>query len=369
MTIDPGYTVGFTFARQYGIRLTKDFSRKVWFAVAMENPQGTLTTHDNADNFVLGSEGATSSYNDAVSACTIGNFTATGATTPTYYTTCSPIGTYTFNPSPDVIAKIAFDPGLRTLRDLRSLRSLPRPHIPLRQTSLANNRLFARDPAKTGSKSLWERSMSRKTAAALAPMHAGISTRSALSLACMSSVAKELAATARPSFRTCPFTATERPNVIKNGQGLATLEWHGKKLDVYSYAGAEYDGRTTDFDPTNRETSRLWSPQLQEPGLLYRDRPSIALTNGFIPGALANCTADTRAAILEGTFGFWYRFYSGPRGRFQFGTQYSYVTRKTWSGARLLEREQCVAGQESTTWFLPRSATTCPKWWVVPVCA
>ena len=36
--------------------------------------------------------------------------------------------------------------------------------------------------------------------------------------------------------------------------------------------------------------------------------------------------------MVEGTVGFWYRFYSGPRGRFQFGTQYSYVTRNTWSG-------------------------------------
>jgi hypothetical protein len=35
---------------------------------------------------------------------------------------------------------------------------------------------------------------------------------------------------------------------------------------------------------------------------------------------------------MEGTLGFWYRFYAGPRGRFQFGTQYSYVTRQTWSG-------------------------------------
>ena len=38
------------------------------------------------------------------------------------------------------------------------------------------------------------------------------------------------------------------------------------------------------------------------------------------------------ADFIEGTVGFWYRFYSGPRGRFQFGTQYSYLTRNTWSG-------------------------------------
>jgi hypothetical protein len=56
-----------------------------------------------------------------------------------------------------------------------------------------------------------------------------------------------------------------------------------------------------------------------------------AVNTGFTPTTLSNCTADTRA-IVEGTAGFWYRFYNGPRGRFQFGTQYSYVTRQTWSG-------------------------------------
>ena len=33
MTIDPGYNVGFTFARQYWIRLTKAFDHKVAIAV------------------------------------------------------------------------------------------------------------------------------------------------------------------------------------------------------------------------------------------------------------------------------------------------------------------------------------------------
>src|SRR5580692_7267667 len=84
-TIDPGYNVGFTFARQYGIRLTKDFGDKVAVAFAVENAQGTLTTHNNAANFLLGEAGASNSYN------TTANYTA--------------------NPAPDLIAKIAFDPG------------------------------------------------------------------------------------------------------------------------------------------------------------------------------------------------------------------------------------------------------------------
>jgi hypothetical protein len=111
MTIDPQYNVGFTFARQYGIRLTKTFGETVAFAVAMENAQGTLTTHGNTTNFLLGAAGATNSYNDALTACATSSYTPTGATVPVYYTTCTPAATYAFNPSPDIIAKVAFDPG------------------------------------------------------------------------------------------------------------------------------------------------------------------------------------------------------------------------------------------------------------------
>ena len=48
-------------------------------------PQATVTTHGNADNFLLGEAGASNSYNTTAN--------------------------YSFNPSPDIIAKIAFDPG------------------------------------------------------------------------------------------------------------------------------------------------------------------------------------------------------------------------------------------------------------------
>jgi len=46
---------------------------------------------------------------------------------------------------------------------------------------------------------------------------------------------------------------------------------------------------------------------------------------------LGSCTADTRN-LIEGTLGFWYRFYNGPKGRLQSGLQYSYTVRNTWSG-------------------------------------
>src|SRR6202040_3884347 len=52
MVIDAQYTAGFSWARQYGLRVAKNFGNKVWFAVSMENPQATLTTHGNAANFL-----------------------------------------------------------------------------------------------------------------------------------------------------------------------------------------------------------------------------------------------------------------------------------------------------------------------------
>lgn len=46
--------------------------------------------------------------------------------------------------------------------------------------------------------------------------------------------------------------------------------------------------------------------------------------------------------LIEGTVGFWYRIYDGSkekvyRGRVQFGPQFSYVDRETWSGAAGLQ--------------------------------
>src|SRR5580698_4198800 len=85
-TIDPSYNVGFVFARQYGLRVTKSFGEKVAIAFAIENSQATVTSHGNANNFLVGEAGASNSYNTTA--------------------------TYSFNPSPDLIAKVAFDPGV-----------------------------------------------------------------------------------------------------------------------------------------------------------------------------------------------------------------------------------------------------------------
>ena len=70
MTIDAQYTIGFSWARQYGLRVVKNFNNKVWFGVSIENPQATVTSHGNASNFLVGSAGASGGlYNSAISTC------------------------------------------------------------------------------------------------------------------------------------------------------------------------------------------------------------------------------------------------------------------------------------------------------------
>jgi hypothetical protein len=298
MTIDPGYNVGFTFARQYGIRLTQVFGNKVALAVAVENPQGTLTTHGNGDNFLLGEAGASNSYN------TTANYTA--------------------NPTPDIIVKAAFDPGFGHyevfgLADRFTDRIFPCGEVAT-ATTVCNgvtgpNAVGAFNASKEGGGIGANARWNFFNKHIVFGLHAfggnGVGRYGAAQLSDLS------------------IHANGTLDLIRGYQGLSTLEWHGKKLDVYLYTGAEYASRTDDFDPITKKAVGYGSPLFSNAGCYSEVSPTV--DTGFTPATLASCTSDTRA-VIEGTAGFWYRFYNGPRGKFQFGTQYSYVTRQTWSG-------------------------------------
>jgi len=304
-TIDPSYNVGFVFARQYGIRVTKNFGDKVAVAVAMENAQGTLSTHGNGDNFLLGEAGASNSYNTT--------------------------SNYTFNPSPDLIAKVAFDPGFGHyevfgLFDRFGDRVFPCGEV-------ASTTTLCGGSALAGVNSLGAYNSSKNGGGA------GASARWALANKHIVFGVKGFGGSgvgryAPGGLSDVAINGNGTLHLIRNFEGLSTLEFHTKKLDVYSYAGVEYAGRAVSFDPlqaTGKTKGQVGygAPLFNNSGC-YSELPP-AVNTGFTPTTLANCTADTRA-LIEGTIGFWYRFYSGPRGRFQFGTQYSYITRQTWSG-------------------------------------
>jgi hypothetical protein len=302
-TIDPGYNVGFTFARQYGLRLTKDFNHKVALAVAVENAQGTLTTHGNADNFLLGEAGASNTYNTT--------------------------SNYTFNPSPDIIAKAAFDPGfghyeVYGLFDRFRDRVFPCAEVTPTCAAISTAGVYnaSKNGGGFGANARWTFDHKHIVFGLHGFGGSGVGRYGAAQLTDLS------------------INGDGTLHLVKNLQGLGTLEWHGKKLDVYLYTGAEYAARTASFDPNLKSGAGApvgyGATTFSNAGCYTETVPSTTVGSaGFNPGSLSNCTADTRA-VIEGTAGFWYRLYNGPRGRLQFGTQYSYVTRQTWSGASSL---------------------------------
>jgi hypothetical protein len=146
--------------------------------------------------------------------------------------------------------------------------------------------------------------------------------------------------------------STVRPDgslaLLRNYQALGTLYLHPTpKMDVYMYVGAEYSGRDffTFTNPVTGATGHAGygSLSIRNDGCSVEPLPvatpgnppnttAVLGSTGFIPGSLANCAGDTRV-IIEGTLGFWYRVYSGEKGRIQWGAQYSYITRNTWAGS------------------------------------
>ena len=207
-TIDSSYNVGFTYTRQYGIRLTKSFGDKVAVAFALENPQATLTTHGNANNFLLGGSGASNSYNTTT--------------------------TYSFNPSPDIIAKIAFDPGFGHYEVFGLVDRF-------------TDRVFPCVEFASGSALCTAKGATSATGAYNASKEGGGVGASARWIFAKHVVfglkgfgGSGIGRYAPGGLSDASINADGTIHLIKNLQGLGTLEWKSKKFDIYSYGGVEY---------------------------------------------------------------------------------------------------------------------------------
>jgi hypothetical protein len=299
-TIDASYNVGFDFARQYGLRVTKSLGEKVAIAIAIENPQATLTSHGNVSNYLLGESGDGKSYNSGA--------------------------TYSFNPSPDIIAKIAFDPGFGHYEIIGLVDRF-------------TDRVFPCVEFATGNPICTATGATTASGAYNASKEGGGVGASARWVFAKHIVFGLKAFGGSGVGRYAPGGLSDTAinpdgtlRLIKNLHGLGTLEYKTKKLTVYSYGGTEYAERTYARDPLASHGAGAnvgyGAPTFNNSGCYTEVAPG---SGGFTPGGTGTCTGDTRA-LIEGTLGFWYKFYTGPKGAFQYGTQYSYVTRNAWSG-------------------------------------
>ena len=323
MTIDPQYTVGFSWARQYGLRVSQNFGNKFWLAASIENPEATVTSHNNADNFVIGSAGAAGGlYNAAISTCST-TLNSSGAPV----TTCSPIANYSFNPSPDIIAKAAFEPGFGHY-EVFGIYSRFRDRV-FPCGEVASSTTLCGGSTTAGPNALGATNVSNNGGGVGANARWSFADKH-VDFGLHGLTGRGIGRYGTGGLPDAAVYANGGLNLIRSYQGLATLEWHSKKWDVYFNGGAEYAGRAAGYDPIENKFIGYGSPNFSNKGCYTETAPGVG--TGFIPGSLSSCTADTRV-LLEGTAGYWYRIYTGPKGRLQYGIQYSYVARDTWHGS------------------------------------
>ncbi len=299
MTIDPQYHVGFSWARQYGFRVAKNFNNHVWLAASLENPQTTFAARGNALNFALGGPGVSGGlYN--------------------------PTANYSFNATPDLILKAAFEPGFGHY-EIFGVLSRFRDRIypceePPADPALCNGGIVSTQGAFNDSKN-----------------GAGLGANARITLFKQVDFGLHaLGGNGVGRYGTSGLPdATVNPDgtlaPLRTYQGLATLEWHMPRFDVYLNGGEEYVKRHWQIDPVSGKAVGYGSPLFNTSGCYTETIPGSSGSNGFSFGGLANCNADTQS-VIEGTFGFWLRLYNGPKGKLQLGPQYSYISRGAWRG-------------------------------------
>jgi DNA-binding protein H-NS len=277
-TIDAQYSVGFSWARQYGMRIAKNFNNKMWLAMSVEAPQITFKGAGTTTPFLFGASGTGGGlYNSTTN--------------------------YSFNETPDFVFKAAFEPGFGHYEVFGLI-------------STFRDRIFPTGLAAYNSSTVG----GGGGANAWFPFdHSHVNV--GLHVLVGNGIGRYGSAQSAPDVTIQPDGTFA---TVRSYQGLGTLAFHYPKWDVYFHVGEEYGERTQ--DPT--ETVGFGALGFNNAGCWTENT---AGSGGYAPGALSNCANNIRD-IIEGTAGVWYSFYSGPKGTVKFGLQFSHEAYNTWTG-------------------------------------
>jgi len=279
LTISASYNVGHTYARQTSFRVTKDFNDKAWVAFAVENSETVLGAQLPSGTF----SGFVGNFNTTAP----GNGFAAGTST---------------NLGPDLIAKVAFEPGWG--------------HYEIK----ALGRFFRDRFTATGAPS--------------SSVHTDVTGGGGLGFGIILPViAKKfdlvlngIGGRGIGRYGTANGSdVTVRPNgtivPILSYQTLVGFELHPtSKWDFWLYGGNEYFGRAAYVASSGTAL--------------------IPVGYGSPLNNLSGCASETAGATCQAQNrdvwqvqpGFWYRIWSGKEGTVQYGMSYSYVHRRPWAG-------------------------------------
>jgi len=364
MMVDPNYVVGFTWARQYGFRAVQNFGNKFALGFSIEGPQATI-----------GGRGFSSvtTINSAAAPATIVTSGATTAATGNFFLNGPGAGAglynafdatgYTVNKAPDLIFKAAADPGFGHY-ELFGIVSFFRDRIyPCGVVGTnADDTAPPAVPTTLACGSTKPTTVSSFGATNSSTTGGGIGASALWSLHKVADFGiKGVAGDGIGRYGAAQLAdATARPDgtlsLIRTAHGLARLELHPvPKLDVYAYYGLEYAWRAgySGYDTVTvtktaaipatatsgaipaTTTTKISTTGIGGYGNVAANNTGCATEgtpiNDFNPSGGSACAGDIRI-IQEGTLGFWYRFYQGSKGRFQFGAAYSYLSKNAYSG-------------------------------------
>ncbi len=370
LTIDPQYTVGFSWARQYGFRVVKDFGGKFSVGVAIEGPQATV-----------GGRGFSTVTTTTVGSATVAQTTNTfinsigdGAGLQNFVDTNG----YTANKSPDFIIKATADaahghyelfgiisPFRNRVYPCGVVGTNANDTIP-GTTTLACSIDGSTAPSVRGAYNDTE------TGGGL-----GVSGHWTLFDKKVDLGLKAVGGDGIGRYGTAQLAdMTFHPNgtvsLIRTGHALGRIEWHPTpKLDVYAYYGGEYAWRTgyvgydtisitktpqiqytttvggvttTTTIPATTVTSikmnqigGYGSPFANNSGCSTETVPGVSTLGGgtktgqLTPGGGGSCAGDPRL-VTELNIGFWHKIYQGPKGGLRWGLEYAYLTVHGYSG-------------------------------------
>jgi len=377
LVVDPQYNVGFSWARQYGARMVKDFNGKAAIGIAVEAPQATIGGR-GFSTLVTNDLGHNSTTVASVNTITNTFLNAPGAGGGLFNFVDT--SGYTTNKSPDGIVKLALDPGFGHY-EVYGL------------VSVFRNRVFpcgvvgtnAKDTTADGLPPAVITSVSCPVNGTIASSAAGayndtrvgggggINFRLPVVPKVLDFEVQGLAGDGVGRYGSAQiadltFRPTGTEALIRTAHGMTGLEYHSNKLDAYVYGGAEYGARAPYIGYTNiivtktppipasvtfpsgspsttttafkmNQIGGYGSPFANNSGCRTELAPNNSVGGTTVgglnpvttPSGGGSCAGDTRL-IEEGTIGFWYKFFQGPKGGLRWGLQYSYFAKNGWSG-------------------------------------
>jgi len=280
-TIDAQYEAGFVWTRQYSFRMSKNVGKKFFIGTSAENAETLNPAGANLPtNLLIGSAGVGGG---------LYNLNAN----------------YSFNLTPDFIAKIAAEPGWghwelfgigRSFRD----RIYPTTGTPYNDTEWGGGvgggfrGPLANKKVTVGLKGLYGKGVGRYGSSTIADI------------------------TLRPDGTISP---------IHGFSALSTLEFNPTpRMMMYLNYGGDYLDR--DYAISGGKGVGYGTYDVNMSGC----KTEVASGGSFSPSTPKNCGGNNKD-VQEFTAGYWYDIYRGPKGRLRQGLQYSRFERDLWSGA------------------------------------